>query len=274
MCPVVSFLTLTLTLDYFHPGWIEDVFHRGYSRLEVTKLTGKLLLRPGQHLYAHPFRGSTPPEAIERHLQAGCEANGLNIRVADKGTLVRGAFCCAAFPSPVNRHPCRAVPAHNDMWMRSNAMFFGFLRFAAIFAKHDVPVLISQGGVIGLAREGDLNCHDHDIDLMYNPTKHYTTGEAINLQSGIMKQIMEEVRNIPLALEADPKEGEPGASWDSAEYDVGSESCLDKTIKARDEGWALGLSRVRIHMEACTGSMGGSSDKYHQPQPHRTVTHC
>ena len=59
------------------------------------------------------------------------------------------------------------------MWQRSNAMFFGFLKFAELFKKRNIPIVLAQGVVIGIAREGDLNCHDHDMDVYYNPSEYH-----------------------------------------------------------------------------------------------------
>lgn len=102
--------------------------------------------------------------------------------------------------------------------------------------------------MIGIAREGDLNCHDHDLDIYYNPSKYYPE-EPWDLQSGIMKQVMDELKKVPLRLTTNPKGGSPGASWEDAEYDVGTEACFDKYVNASGN-FAMGLSRVRLHMEA------------------------
>jgi len=127
-------------------------------------------------------------------------------------------------------------------------MFFGFLKMASLFKKNDIPMVLAQGAVIGIAREGDLNCHDHDMDVYYNPLKHHKE-EPYDLQSGKMREVMDELSKIPLKLETRPPGGMPGTVWEDAEYDVGTSGCLSVAVTDASDNFAMGLSRVRFHFQ-------------------------
>jgi len=229
-------------------GWVADPMPGSIGQGEMEWLfdaaspttpnvSTQTFLEPGEHTSMQPTRGDKPP--------AGCEANGLNVKIEKPGGELSGAFCCATFPSAVNRSPCKPVFTHDGIYGRENVMFFGFLKFAQIFKRNKVNFVLVQGTLLGIARGGDINCHDHDMDIIYNLAKHHGQAALDDISVGVMNDVMQEVAQIPLYL----------AGSEDAEYGIEQvEGCLDPSRKGLNERSYMGTSRVRIQMEACRGT--------------------
>lgn len=139
------------------PAWIQDILPPHFDATDFESYFG-----PNVHTTALPVRGVNLT-----NYTGACEDPGLNILREQK--RASGAFCCREFPEQLNRNPCNHLVGSNlNMMAQTNAFFFAFLKTMLVFKNLGIPAFLYGGGLLGIARSGDFNCQDHDIDLNYD----------------------------------------------------------------------------------------------------------